>query len=308
MRMFSVLGLSIVMLIASANAGENSYSIDQSAAASWLLDSNNDRDVAVGLLLRSVETDASQAQFADKESVIDLMGRSENHDTLAVIALTCLNAELLEVCRDAGLDQALVDHAQGNLLLRAWLFEDESAWTDTIRETSIVQDVTHRIAKTINDALLAYLAINSSNDLAKHAGEQAMAIAMAAPVPLNEIVEVCKSTSASLEGACMQALETMTVPQNSVITRVTGMKAQEERLIAAGNDDQALALVKDREQLWSRFSCLQYELPDNLDERLNGRQIKRFIDTAAAQGELAALETLASAFNLQCGSSDQHHS
>lgn len=305
-----------ILLIALTSSGDLSAGalsddepvIDPARAAAWLAEQPAADRRAVGLLLTyaprpsSLPSASNTVRTADLEQFRSVLTASNSAAVLTILSRVCRLSDQVEACRSIGLDQAIIDHDQGNLLARAIFLGDETErWQAAIADHPFASDRLMDIARLIHRALTDYAQANGRNDPPAMLSAQALgfgaAVASAAYTPL---YDACRAPEPGIHSGCRKVAQRMINGPSSLIDQSIGTALMK----SAAASEQMLEVSEAWESAGARLEEYSTCLTENIDEgffhQLSAEDYRDWFDLAASQGELAGYERWAELRGVDC--------
>jgi len=288
-------------LVTSASANDLDWVIDTEAAGRWMADREDPRSRAAALALRTAPAHEQALDSAAViESITGILDEDQDPVTLSLLALSCMQADLENDCIELGLDQAIVQYDQANLMVRGHLLADDpEAFQQAMREAERLDDRVFDMAVVVNEQLRAYAEAMELDPLGSET--QAMAFAMAWAIPaLGPLSEACRTTSPEQVAVCERLAAQAAESKSSMVTRMLDWSIRKQLAEAAGRASEVAMLETERRQVMGRFVCQQSSIPSDYWMELDGSTYEAHLIEAAEHGEWAAVEILATQFAVDC--------
>ncbi|WP_376691618.1 hypothetical protein [Wenzhouxiangella sp. EGI_FJ10409] len=229
-----------------------------------------------------------QGEYLDQ--VRSLVDEHPSSAVLYFLAQGCSRLEILSECREAGLPEAVRQHAGGNPLILRFFHQPGSAdFRNVLIEAESLES---------NVGLEAQLWFRALQDGPREAPSGLSDIVTAMQVgvisgylDLDPMIEPCRQIDEddqALEQAC-QRLATRMLDSSTLLLQNLGFTLTRERALARGDQERAGELLQAQEALEGRLMCLAGLVGPRL-ERGDQVQYGRFLEIFTQDGEIAAFE------------------
>jgi hypothetical protein len=282
--------------------------IDPIAAAAWLSEQPSAEHRAVGLLLDFAPRHETLARRPGSKRTVSIdqvqsvLQASTSPAVLTSLARVCQLSDQVEACRSIGLDQAIIDQDQGNLLARAiFLGNEAERWRSAIADHPFASDRMMDIARLIHRALSDYARANGRNGPPAMLSAQALgfgaAVASAAYTPL---YDACQAHEPGILSACRQVAQRMINGPSSLTDQSIGTALMKSVAASEQMPEDSEAWESAGARLKEYSTCLTENIDEDFLRQLSAEEYRDWFDLAASQGELAGYERWAELRGVDC--------
>jgi hypothetical protein len=221
---------------------------------------------------------------------------ADSRRSVELIAAVCSLSDWENICRQAGVEQAILRYGDGNLLLRGLFLETDSDWEGAISEAPVVKDVVFQVTESIYAAYLDYLGDNPDAEWQELAGLAAFGISMSVPHDYQPLLDHCGSPIVGLQEACLSIERQLQHEGSTLLTRAIGYAIQRERLKDIGEVETAERLERRGAALTEFSACVGRSTPDTFARA----EFETWLELGVNEGELVAIQYLADEFGIDC--------